>query len=70
MPRTVHQLQIGDDPRLEVDVWDDGSLRIDCTSDWCGDTESGFGATVGVNLNERQARDLLTFLAAHLNQNT
>lgn len=66
MARTRQQIQIGDDPRIEVDVWDDGSLRIDCTSDWCGDTETGFGATVGVNLNPEEAKRLLAFLREHV----
>jgi hypothetical protein len=67
MARTVKTIEIGDDPRIEVDVWDDGSLRIDCTSDWCGDTETGFGSTVGLNLRKEQAIELRDFLIANLN---
>lgn len=60
------ELPSGGDPRAEFTMWKGGELRIDCTSDWCGDTESGFGATVGVTLSNEHAKELLAFLQQHL----
>lgn len=62
--KVVRQIDLpaGGDPRVEFDVHNDGELRIECTSDWCGDTETGFGASVGVTLTKEQAKELLAFL--------
>jgi hypothetical protein len=54
------------DPRAEFTVRTNGALRIECVSDWCGDTQSGFGASVGVTLSEKEASRLLDFLVENL----
>lgn len=45
------------DPGMQVTVSDSG-LYFSNQDDWCGDTESGFGATVGVTLSRQQVEDL------------
>lgn len=54
------------DERAEFDMWEGGSLRVTCSSDWCGDTETGFGASVGVTLSNADAYKLLAFLREEL----
>jgi len=52
--------------RIEVDFRDDGTIRIECTNEWCGDTERGFGASVGIELNHADAERVHRALCAHL----
>ena len=40
---------------------DDG-LHVHCHNDYCGDSESGFGAEVGFDLNLQQVNKLIEFL--------
>ena len=42
-------------------VKDDG-LRVHCHCDYCGDSESGYGAEVGYDLNLQQVNELIKFL--------
>lgn len=39
-------------------------VRITCASDWAGDTETGFGESVGIPLNREQATVLRDWLSA------
>lgn len=41
-------------------------LYVHCHCDWCGDSESGFGAEVGHDLTISQARELYDFLGRWL----
>lgn len=50
------------DPGVQVVMTSDTSLSFSCQDDWCGDTESGFGATVNVELDIEQVRELWSAL--------
>jgi len=39
---------------------------VECYCDWCGDTETGFGAEVGHELTRGQAEELYKFLGRWL----
>lgn len=47
----------------------ENGLRVHCHCDWCGDTESGFGAEVGYDLTFEQAKELYEFLGKWLTHN-
>lgn len=56
-----------DDLGLQVVAFAGGKdLSFSCNNDWCGDTESGFGATVSVSLGREDAEKLRDFLDAWL----
>ncbi len=66
--KTTHQITLPDEnstPYVEIS-WRDGELRIECEDDGWGDTETGFGASVGVNLDKIAATKLLKFLKRHI----
>ena len=46
------------DPGLQVVTLADGGLSFSNNDDWCGDTESGFGATVVIELKREQVEEL------------
>lgn len=50
---------------VQFTVKDDG-LRVHCHCDWCGDSESGFGAEVGYDLTLEQAKELYKFFGKWL----
>ncbi len=49
------------DPGLQA-VADEFGVHVTCSDDWCGDTETGFGASVTVNLTKQQALELAKFI--------
>jgi hypothetical protein len=53
------------DPGIQIVPLDDG-ISISAQDDWCGDTESGFGATVSVPLTREQVVALRDALSAYL----
>lgn len=46
------------DPGLQVVTLATGGLSFSNNDDWCGDTESGFGATVAIELKHAQVEAL------------
>ena len=66
MPRFFFQTQV-DDPGCQF-VGNSGSdtASISNNHDWCGDTETGFGATVAVDLTRDDARRLRDTIDAWL----
>ena len=46
---------------VQFTVKDEG-LRVHCSCDNCGDSETGFGNEVGYDLNLLQAKELYKFL--------
>lgn len=46
------------DPGLQVVSLVDGTLSFSNQDDWCGSTETGFGATVVINLSRQQVCEL------------
>lgn len=57
---------LGDGAQFTTKV---NGLRVHCHCDWCGDTESGFGAEVGYDLTLEQAKELYEFLGKWLTPN-
>jgi hypothetical protein len=53
------------DPGIQV-VPFDGGISISAQDDWCGDTETGFGATVSVQLTREQVAELHAALGRYL----
>jgi len=49
----------------QITANDDG-FYIQCFCEWCGDTETGFGAEVGHMITIEQAAELRDFLDAHI----
>ena len=43
-------------------------VRITCFSTWCGDSETGYGASVGYDLPIEQVKSLYKFLGAWLRE--
>lgn len=46
------------DPGMQVVVTGADTLGFSNSDDWCGDTESGLGAIVSVDLNREQVAEL------------
>lgn len=46
------------DPGMQVVVTGADTLGFSNSDDWCGDTESGFGAIVSVDLSRKQVAKL------------
>lgn len=63
-----------DSLKIDIDGFSDhldaeferNQIRITCASDWAGDTETGFGESVGIPLNRSQATELRDWLTASL----
>lgn len=55
------------DPGMQVVATDTG-LSFSNQDDWCGDTESGFGATVAIQLDKAQVSALHAALGRWLDQ--
>ena len=62
MNRTI--FNAGDEENNIQIVGIEGNTKLDLTSycEWCGDTESGFGATVSVPITRKEATALRDFL--------
>lgn len=58
----------GTDSALRATVRSDGTLDITCDRPWAGDTESGLGREVTIDLTKAQARELAAFLLAWAKQ--
>lgn len=41
-------------------------LAISCNDEWCGSTETGFGATVSLDISKQDARRLRNYLNQYL----
>lgn len=54
------------DPRVELTWMNSGGMLVACASDWCGDTETGFGARVECTLKPSDVERLRMFLVAHV----
>lgn len=54
------------DPGMQVVAISDGKLSFSCNDDWCGDSESGFGATVAIEIDREQVSELAQSLVAWL----
>ena len=52
---------------IDFKVKDDG-VYIEIVDEWCGDTESGFGALLGADLDRDQVKELCAFLSDWLNK--
>ena len=50
------------DAGLELRWKNDNQLEITITDDWYGDTETGFGASLTIELNGGQVEKLIKFL--------
>lgn len=55
------------DPGMQVVVTGEG-LSFSNQDDWCGDTESGFGATVAIQLSRQQVQTLYEALGRWLDR--
>lgn len=55
------------DPGMQVVVTGEG-LSFSNQDDWCGDTESGFGATVAIRLSRQQVQTLYEALGRWLDR--
>ena len=51
-----------DDKGLQVVETTGGKLSFSANNDWCGSTETGFGATVTVDITKEDAKRLLELL--------
>ena len=40
----------------------DGKVNFSINNDWCGNTESGFGATVDIDINREDTQKLISVL--------
>jgi len=45
-----------------------GEFYIEITNDWAGCTETGFGQTTSLNLDRKQALDLICWLTNYINE--
>jgi len=65
MERNILQFanSIGDGVQF-VTKWD--VLHVQCYSDWCSDSETGYGAEVGFDLTREQAKEVCDFIMAWL----
>jgi hypothetical protein len=67
--RELELLEVGGvDSALRAAVRSNGVLDITCDRPWSGDTESGFGREVTIDLTKEQARELAAFLLAWAEQ--
>lgn len=56
-------LTIKQDFSVSIDLKEKAdNIYIEIEDEWCGDTESGFGALVGINLNGDQVKKVHDFL--------
>lgn len=53
---------VGDDEGMQVSVNGKDTLYFVNHDDWCGDTFTGFGASVGIELNREKVKQLYTAL--------
>lgn len=56
-------LQFGVDPSIEFVIHSNGTVHVEINDDWCGDTETGFGATLAHTLQPNEVAALIRFLA-------
>jgi hypothetical protein len=66
MTQAAATFQMGGSDSVELTVWNDGTLRVDCNSEWWGSTDTGFGASFGFSVDSEQAKALLAFLQQHV----
>jgi hypothetical protein len=63
--KELELLEVGGmESALRAAVRSDSVLDITCDRPWSGDTESGFGREVTIDLTKEQARELAAFLLA------
>lgn len=48
---------------IEFLIQRDGTLDIEMNSPWCGDSISGFGASINFILTNEQVKELIKFLS-------
>jgi len=51
------------DVGLEATIYGRERLTLCLTDDWCGDTETGFGASVSFTMDREQAAKLYAFIS-------
>jgi len=67
--KELELLEVGGiDSALRAAARSNGVLDITCDRPWAGDTESGFGREVTIDLTKEQARELAAFLLAWAEQ--
>lgn len=63
----VLTLEQENDPDVGITVVDnDTKIIVNAYSEWCGDTERGFGAEVSASLSIDQVKELITYLTKWL----
>jgi hypothetical protein len=55
-------LQFGDDPSIEFVTHENGEMHVEINDDWCGDSETGFGARLSHTLGVDEIAQLRAFL--------
>ena len=59
MNRRIYECEVGvSGDTIQVVVHEDGQVHIELDSPWTGDTETGFGASIGVTLPASEAKKL------------